>query len=119
MFPRGAPGIALLILRVCVGTSILLGVGTTPQRTVWMIVTAIALSITLCFGFLTPIAALLTIPIYLVDTANLREAPTAVLIPILQAIALSLLGPGSYSIDAHLYGRRLVVLPPTSDRDED
>jgi len=34
-----------------------------------------------------------------------------VLIPIAQAIALSLLGPGSTSIDAHLYGRRLIDVP--------
>jgi putative oxidoreductase len=117
MFPRGAPGFALLLFRASVGTSVLLGAGSAPHCGVWMLAMTLTLSILLCVGLLTPIAALLTIPVYLADTASLRIAPTAVVIPIVQAIALSLLGPGSCSIDAHLYGRRVVVLPQKSDRD--
>jgi hypothetical protein len=117
MFPRGAPGFALLLLRVSVATSILLNAGSGPHRGAWMLAIAIVLSAALCVGFLTPIAALLAIPVYLVETASLRIAPAEALTPILQAIALSLLGPGSFSIDASLYGRRVVVLPHKSDRD--
>ena len=117
MFPRGAPGFALLLLRICVGTSVLLGAWSDPHRGGWMLAMSIAHSILLCVGLLTPVAALLTIPAYLVDTASLRIAPTAVVILIVQAIALSLLGPGSCSIDAYLYGHRVVVLPQKSDRD--
>jgi hypothetical protein len=40
-----------------------------------------------------------------------------VLTAMLQAIAVSLLGPGSYSIDARLFGHRVVVLPKKYDRD--
>lgn len=117
MFPRGAPGIALLILRVSVGVSILLGTGPVPQRGMWMLATAIALSTTLLVGFLTPIAALLAIPVYLIDPASLKVAPTAAVTPILQAFALSLLGPRSYSIDAHLHGQRLIEVPRKIDPD--
>jgi len=28
------------------------------------------------------------------------------------ALALALLGPGAYSLDAYRYGRRLITLPP-------
>jgi putative oxidoreductase len=115
MFPRGAPGLALLLLRVSVGANILLAAGSTPHRGVWVLACAIPASILLYAGFLTPIAACLTIPLYLVDAANLKSAPAAVLIPIAQAIALSLLGPGSTSIDAHLYGRRLIEVPQKPD----
>jgi hypothetical protein len=115
MFPQGAPGFALLLLRVSVATDVLMRAGT--HRGVAMLAITIALSITLCIGFLTPIAALLTIPVYLVDIAILKVAPTAMLGPILQAIALTLLGPGSSSIDARLYGRRVIVIPRKSDRD--
>jgi hypothetical protein len=115
MFPRGAPGLALLLLRASVGANILLAVGSTPHRGVWVLACAIPVSILLYVGFLTPIAACLTIPIYLFDTANLKSAPAAVLIPIAQAIALSFLGPGSTSIDAHLYGRRLIDFPQKPD----
>ena len=31
---------------------------------------------------------------------------------VLDALALVLIGPGAYSIDARRFGRRLVVLPP-------
>jgi hypothetical protein len=33
-------------------------------------------------------------------------------IAILNALALALIGPGAYSIDARRFGRRIVVLPP-------
>jgi putative oxidoreductase len=116
MFPRGAPGLALLLLRVSVGANVLLAAGSTPHRGVWVLACAIPVSILLCVGFLTPIAACLTIPLYLVDTENLKSAPAAVLIPIAQAVALSLLGPGTTSIDAHLYGRRVIDVPQKPDR---
>ena len=116
MFPRGAPGIALLLLRVSVGANILLTAGSTPHRDAWVHACAILISLLLYVGFLTPIAACLTIPLYLVDTASLKSAPAAVLISIAEAVALSLLGPGSTSIDAHLYGRRLIDVPQKPDR---
>jgi hypothetical protein len=117
MFPRGAPGFALLILRVSVAVSLLLSVGSGPHHEVWILVSTLALVTALGVGFLTPIAALVTIPIYLIETTSLRVAPSELLNPILQAIALSLLGPGSCSIDAYLFGRRVVVLPEKNDRD--
>jgi hypothetical protein len=119
MFPTGAPGFALLLLRVSVATSVLLNLGSGAHHGAWLLVPTIALSAAVCVGFLTPIAALLTIPVYLVETASLMIAPAELLTPLLQAIALSLLGPGSCSIDAYLYGRRVVVLPQKGDRDAD
>jgi len=117
MFPRGAPGFALLLLRVSLASSVLLSAGGEPHREAWILALAFALGTALCVGFLTPIAALLTIPVYLVETAGPSIVPAAVLTPVLQAVALSLLGPGSYSIDAYRYGRRVVVLPEKGDRD--
>jgi hypothetical protein len=117
MFPRGAPGIALLLLRVSVAAGILLKVGSDPHRELWLLALAVPLTTALCVGFLTPVAALLAIPAYLIETASLGAVPAEMLTPILQTIALSLLGPGSYSIDAYLYGRRIVVLPKKGDRD--
>lgn len=117
MFPRGAPGFALLLLRVSVAASILLNVGSGAHRETWILAPALALGIVLGVGFLTPITALLAIPVYLIETASLRVAPAEVLTPMLQAIALSLLGPGSCSIDAYLFGHRVVVLPEKDDRD--
>jgi hypothetical protein len=119
MFPRGAPGIALLLLRVSVAASILLKAASEPHRELWLLALTVALTAALCVGFLTPVAALLAIPVYLIETARLGVVPGEALTPILQTIALSLLGPGSHSVDAYLYGRRIVVLPKISDQDAD
>lgn len=119
MFPHGAPGFALLLLRVSVGAGILLEAALTPNRSVWMLMCAIPLSVCLCIGLLTPIAACLTIPIYLIDAIGFRQNPALVVIPIAQAIALSLLGPGGTSVDAHLYGRRQIEIPRKRSRNSD
>jgi hypothetical protein len=117
MFPWGAPGFALLLLRLSVAASILLSVQSGAHREAWILAPALVLFTTLCVGFLTPIAALLAVPVYLIEIDSLRVASAEVLTPVLQAIALSLLGPGSCSIDAYLFGRRVVVLPEKNDRD--
>ena len=113
MFPRGAPGFALLLLRISLATNVLLSAGIDAHRAEWLLILSIALGTILCIGFLTPIAALLTIPVYLVEAAGPGMTPAAVVTPVLQAISLALLGPGSCSIDAYLYGRTVVF--PRSD----
>jgi hypothetical protein len=119
MFPRGAPGFALLLLRVCVATSLLSSIGGGPHSVAWSLALTVTLIIALGVGFMTPIAALLTIPVYLIETAGLRVVPAEVITAIVPAVALSLIGPGSYSIDAYLFGHRVVVIPKTHDRDAD
>ena len=37
--------------------------------------------------------------------------------PIIDAAALALLGPGAYSVDARLFGRRVTVIAPRKDRE--
>jgi hypothetical protein len=117
MFPGGAPGFALVLLRASVTTGLLLNAGSGPCHQAWLLAATVALSTALCVGFLTPIAALLTIPAYLIETTGLRVASAEMVAALLQTIALSLLGPGSCSIDAFLFGRRIVVLPQKGDRD--
>jgi hypothetical protein len=117
MFPRGFPGLALILLRVSVAASILLNAGNDPHREAWRIGLTLALAMALGAGVLTPIAALLTIPVYLIETASLRFGLAEVWSPILQAIALSLLGPGLWSIDAYLFGHRVVVLSKNNNED--
>jgi hypothetical protein len=77
----------------------------------------VVLSASVTAGLLTPVAALLGAIIELVilfrDAANLVAA--ALLGP-LSAIVLSLLGPGAYSVDAQLFGRRVLVLHSTDRR---
>ena len=71
------------------------------------------LSAALAAGLLTPFVSILA---GLVEVATLfagANAVAAVLLGPLDALVLLLLGPGAYSLDARLFGRRVVVLQPT------
>ena len=74
---------------------------------------AVLTSIAIGAGYLTPIAAIVALATHVViwfalDSVSLAAATVVTL----DALALALLGPGAYSIDAYRFGRRLVVLPP-------
>jgi hypothetical protein len=70
-----------------------------------------ALSGSLALGLLTPLVSLLA---GIVELAMLLTATTGVVVAVLlgplDAVVLLLLGPGAYSLDARLFGRRVVVL---------
>jgi uncharacterized membrane protein YphA (DoxX/SURF4 family) len=64
-------------------------------------------------GFLTPFAAALALVFRVVAWASLGDHGIELhAVAILDALALALLGPGEYSVDAYRFGRR-IVLPPT------
>ena len=65
--------------------------------------------VALCFGFVTPRAAAVVFSIQFVGlvTDGLHVGLT---VPAVNSLALSLLGPGAYSVDARLFGRRVIVL---------
>jgi uncharacterized membrane protein YphA (DoxX/SURF4 family) len=51
------------------------------------------------------------------ECLNLFSSRIACFLPMSIAIALVFLGPGAFSIDARLFGRREIVIPPRSTRD--
>jgi hypothetical protein len=74
---------------------------------------ALLLSITLFAGYLTPIAAAMALLFHGLIWLSLGSGNAAVAIIVsLDVIALTLVGPGGYSVDASRFGRRVVVLPP-------
>ncbi|HEY6893541.1 MAG TPA: hypothetical protein VI258_05210 [Rhodanobacteraceae bacterium] len=114
MFPGHAPGIALLLLRVSIGAGVLLD-GSLLFPSVlghWDIPVRVTIDVALLAGALTPWIAFLAGVLTLADvfTLGLPCAPVAFL-TVINAVALALLGPGAYSLDARLFGRRLLVLP--------
>ena len=119
MFPAGRPGVGLLLLRLAVASSLVLD---DPARALSLppvqalaIVAPIAAA--LCLGLLTPA---LSVACGLFALVHLRtglpasiDLPT-LLLSVFAAASLALLGPGAYSIDARLFGRRVITVPRDS-----
>lgn len=109
-FPAGLPGLALLLLRVSVAAAAFQNsCGYDSHRSPWVFFGMALLALALCTGFLTPIVALLALGVQLMRISGVFHAPCVV--TILVTLALAMLGPGAYSIDAHRFGRRILVLP--------
>ena len=127
-FPGGNPGLGLLLLRAAVGltaaaegVSYLLG-PSNPSAGKWLLVLALIVSgMALAAGFFTPVAGLLLGLCFLgialswfpAPAWGLHDARLVACGMIITAIALALLGPGAFSLDGRLFGRREIVIPPS------
>jgi uncharacterized membrane protein YphA (DoxX/SURF4 family) len=85
---------------------------------------ALAAGALLAIGFLTPlasaIAGLVAIGIALslipAGTRTLFDAALPVILAATMLVATLLLGPGAFSVDARLFGRREIIIPPQLPR---
>jgi len=77
----------------------------------WLLVLHAVVGLAFCVGFLTPLASFLLVLIEVVAWMS-ATAPFELthVRTILEAIALALLGPGAYSLDAWCFGRQQVIL---------
>lgn len=125
-FPEGAPGIALLLIRLAV--SLRLGIPglqatisakhfITLQSSFGVLETVSGLAIAL--GLLTPIMSAFAVISCIATSASwlvagsplLSWAGIATADLTIMSIALMLLGPGGLSLDAIFFGRRNVIIP--------
>jgi uncharacterized membrane protein YphA (DoxX/SURF4 family) len=125
MFPGGSPGTGLLLLRAALGMALLaqgvacLSDGRDLTFVIWIaVVLLFVVSALLLIGFLTPVASVLAGLYSLAIALSLVTAPVqgffsakppAILATVIAA-ALACLGPGAFSLDARLFGRREIVI---------
>lgn len=116
MFPGGAAGGALVILRLAVAGTVLLA--TRPLEALIPPAASVALTaaiaLTLCAGAFTPLASTLALLVQVsVLARSSRFGSVDAIIHGCMTLSLLFVGPGAYSVDARLFGRRLVL--PNSD----
>jgi hypothetical protein len=119
MFPAGSAGIALVVLRSIVAVTVLISTVKCWAPSSAFVVDVVAAVVALCLfaGFLTPYCAALSCLLELVlvvtsDASNRLQLGMSAL----TAAATVALGPGAYSIDARLFGRKVIKIPPGKNR---
>jgi hypothetical protein len=119
-FPGGWPGLGLLLLRALVGVTLIAQivayVGSTKLTVLGGVVTALVLIIASCLlaGFMTPIAAIVIgLGAVALALSSLLDTNQTLLNVIVLTAAIALLGPGAFSIDARMFGRREILIPNT------
>jgi putative oxidoreductase len=114
-FPEGWPGTGLLLVRAVAATPVVLqgieGLLTAPLQTAGILAVAAAcFAALLLVGLWTPVAGVLmaVAELYLV-LSHASDPWMHVQFGALGA-ALAMLGPGAWSVDAHLFGRKRIEI---------
>jgi uncharacterized membrane protein YphA (DoxX/SURF4 family) len=125
-FPGGIAGVSLLVLRAVLGVAVAAEGAFyiwEPSASIggWCVgITAIASGAMLVFGFLTPFIALLVgvgavallLSLLPVCTPNVFDSKPALIFALTMLFAVVGAGPGRYSVDARMFGRREIIIPP-------
>ncbi len=120
MFPTGAAGIALALLRVTAAAMLLMiafprGDSISSQ---WAFAGLAVLAAFFFLGAFTPVMCTLSVCIEITAIFGLRGVDALHMVfSILETAALGLLGPGGYSLDALMFGRRRVILSTDESSD--
>jgi hypothetical protein len=111
-FPRRGAGVGLLVLRAVVGLRLLVESIDMAGPAWWLRMLLIVLALLLLLGMLTPVAGAAGAVHQLACLVDATPAQMPQLaLAAMTALAVVLLGPGAYSGDARLFGRRRLVLP--------
>ena len=126
MFPDGLPGAGLLLLRAAAGTALLAqgAAYVVNWHNLTFLTRGIALltvvsGAALLIGYLTPFAGVLAVLFSMgsafswfpVPHLDLFESRLAAVLATVIVAALVCLGPGAFSLDARLFGRREIIIP--------
>lgn len=123
-FPSGWPGVALLLLRTVIGLDVfaqgvfyVIEPKSTPAA--WFGGLIAVAGCLLLFGCLTPLAGLVAgfgivgvvLSLFPAAATNLFESASSFAFALAILISVIVLGPGAFSIDARLFGRREIIIP--------
>lgn len=112
-FPNSWPGIGLLILRFATALSLatvayvagdLAGTASLLARCV-----AGGVAVLICIGLWTPLAALAGAAIQVIVIAFGHRFNSSFLVYATVGLSLAMLGPGAWSFDARLFGRKRII----------
>jgi len=112
VYPNGAAGFALVMLR-CSTALMLVGILSEIHVIPLVIKLLIdVLIVSIVLGVMTRLSALVSaVPSAILLTQLDRAPPLLMVTHVLDVVALSILGPGVWSIDSVLFGRRKIRLP--------
>ena len=115
-FAGGAPGIALLLMRLVVGAVVLwhAGPGLSSGPPLHIVVSGfLALAaLFLIAGLWTPVAGAVVAVVAISEILRTGELLNGRLLAATIGCALAMLGPGRLSIDARLFGWKRIEAPP-------
>ena len=114
-FARGWPGVGLLLLRVAGGSSLIarsiLVLGNTPTFGTGFFQLFIATAgVLLIAGLWTPVGAAVMVLLELWRIISRRGDPASDILLCVLALAIVLLGPGAWSVDARLFGWKRIEI---------
>jgi uncharacterized membrane protein YphA (DoxX/SURF4 family) len=112
MFPDGAAGYGLLILRLCAAGMLMRGA--IPNETIriplWVLAGAAIFALLLCLGVLTPLSCGVSGLVQItLQFSHADRDPLQLIFSLFVTTALFLIGPGAFSVDSRLFGRRLII----------
>ena len=119
-FADGWPGVGLLLLRLLTGIALLhFGIdsvlATLPLTTIILQIVGMAAGILLLIGLWTPVAgtlgAIAKLWIALLRYSSHSGDPWIAIAQAVLSVVLAMVGPGAWSIDARLFGRRRIDVP--------